>query len=361
VDRPHRVAARIRQAQLDIMAFKEFSLEELTSTLRGKETIEMPLMKVTVGSRRTGQPCREEIPLATWQSLLHHHVNLDTLNLRGILIGENGAGTLKTLLLGTTSLETFVMRGCLIQNRACRTIMQGMASNRSVINADLSRNYLGPRGATAVAEMLCTNSCLERLQLSGNNLQDSGAEAIGQSTTRLRTLCLAENNLNLKGCEEFFHGIRRASNLEILDLSSNYLGDEAVHALAETLHDSTKIRHIYLPDNFIGTRGCEALAGLLERNCFLQTLDLSDAFIPQTTMAYIGKALPNARVERLNLGGNSCGAEDVQAIAQGIHSNTSLQSLVCYACLAMQLYTYCIKYCSMHERALHVAHKEGER
>ena len=104
---------------------------------------------------------------------------------------------------------------------------------------------------------------------------------------------------------------------------------ECAVALALKLKTNTCLKRIYLPDNPLGSRGVEALAEMLHENTTLQMLDIRHVFIedaPQASRA-LSKALANnTTLVELRVG-NNFGVGFASDIANALRVNTSLQKL----------------------------------
>merc|ERR1712232_1359440 len=78
-----------------------------------------------------------------------------------------------------------------------------------------------------------------------------------------------------------------------LCLDSNYIGDEGVRALADTLEKNSTLTKLLLSWNYIGDEGASALARALEKNTTLRGLRLSTNRIGHEGARTLAHALEN--------------------------------------------------------------------
>eukprot|EP00980_Cylindrotheca_fusiformis_P000617 scaffold154_cov129-Cylindrotheca_fusiformis.AAC.34 len=228
---------------------------------------------------------------------------------------------------------------------------------------NLTKTMLGVQGATAIASLLNHNDSLKELNLSSNNLGTRGVKIIApalQSNTCLESLNLSNNKINSKGGNVIAKAIENAaaSNIRILDISSNKIGDAGIHSfakiltmdkqiegflaactnlgpegalhLANVLEFNYKLRHLNLQGNQIGSVGVEFLFEGLAKNqsTALEKFDISYNSIGSEGAACVAQALTkNSKLTQLSLCGNGIGSRGCQDIAEALKYNLSLREL----------------------------------
>jgi Ran GTPase-activating protein (RanGAP) involved in mRNA processing and transport len=133
-------------------------------------------------------------------------------------------------------------------------------------------------GAMALADALTGNAKIEGLYLSGNSIGNAGLLALGRALTH------------------------PATALSTLVLTNNAFGDDGLCALAEALAINSHLHHLQVNCNAdVGDRGIIALAHVLSQ--------------------------PSAVLQNLGLGATGYGTAAAMAIADMLHTNSSLTFL----------------------------------
>ena len=202
-------------------------------------------------------------------------------------------------------------------------LCQWLHSSPAAKTLDLSRCHgLALEGARCLGAALRHNRVLETMTL-GTNASLPVQQLLGHAP--VRTLNLAHRNYGaLAGCV-ISELIVLNTVLEVLDLSSNMLGqraDAGCIALSDVLRaqPSLRLSTLKLAKNYIGDTGALALAEALTHNLTLHTLDLSANEISlAAALELAAKLLANANpVQRLRLRGNGI---DAAAAAELVHRN----------------------------------------
>ena len=272
-----------------------------------------------------------------------------------------------------------------------------LKADERVIRLDLSYNQMSEAGAKAMAEMLMVNKRLFHLYLTGNKVGDIGglelAKAIGSNTT-LRTaelgnmdlghktftmlgISLKNKNLNLsklnldrpvlfscqeesiehlamglrynesvqsfsmrnaglrdRGCYLLCDNLCLNSSLQVLDLSSNKLTEDAGMSLCNLLSNETRsqekpcaIRTLVLANNELHDRGCEHMSeALADSMCSVLDLDLAYNGIMGYGLLKLVDALHvHNSLETLRLWGNELDPESTAALAMLCEKMDSLR------------------------------------
>lgn len=267
------------------------------------------------------------------------------------------------------------------------TIGKTFVHSKYMTHLDLSRNDFGSDGIAQLSRAVVDNNhnvdgtayddvafpALEQLILSECNIDSEGMNVLadillGQDNERIRSnnihLAIGSNPIGSKGCDALTRllssndagvgsiishlqatqcsigdeGIRILSrcchnNLEILDISDNYISHEGAEQLAKSLcHSWPDLVELKIAKNDIGSDGVMAILGSMvtrsdkgnnstDKNDKIHSLDLS-----YTNCGADGAraALMSGGVSTLRLFGNKIGSEGFQAIApllRGGHPN----------------------------------------
>jgi hypothetical protein len=134
------------------------------------------------------------------------------------------------------------------------TLFSKLEEDDSIIELSLSnstnyKNKFTKASWEALTQLLIKNQTLTILNLSTNLVSQSNISSIIKGVKgncgNLLSLDLAHNNLNAK-CISMFEDIILTSNISILNLSENAIGDDGVFALQDILSDEKIAKHCNL-------------------------------------------------------------------------------------------------------------------
>ncbi|MFA5584325.1 MAG: hypothetical protein WDA09_08930 [Bacteriovoracaceae bacterium] len=206
-------------------------------------------------------------------NFLTNHQTIEYFDLRGNLIGDEGAIAVGNLL-GTNStpkLKTLDLSGNQIGERGATALAEGLSKNTSVKHVILYDNKFGPSGATSLAEMLKSNSTIKEFFVGGNQIGDEGASSFGDMLQTNSTL----DNLSLPSKRVFFI---------FLQTKENNIGDDGVSKIADGMKSNQlcKLRVLDLAKNAFSKVGGEALYSTIAFNLYLERFGMLKAsVVPQ--------------------------------------------------------------------------------
>ena len=82
---------------------------------------------------------------------------------------------------------------------------------------------------------------------------------LGDKTCKLQTLCLAGNQISIKGALAISQGLCLNKSIKVLDLSRNFVGPKGCALLAEAMSGG-HLKSVDLSYNTIGDEGAKALS-----------------------------------------------------------------------------------------------------
>ena len=272
-----------------------------------------------------------------------HGSTLARLELSNSAIGADGAGAIAQALLSAPTLLRVDLGGNPLGDEGVAQLGAALCADGAAQLTTLELNEVGltARGVRPLADYLLAPTCsLQCLGLRGNALGAAGAATLGA--------CLATNVA-----------------LDSLDISRNQIRDAGMQALGTALLDSGRnsglqfivcdtfaihpnIR-VNLSNKSLGLAGAELLAGVLCGNKWVQTLDLSRAYLGNGGVARIVRMLQvnttlttlrldgvpldigvlrgDDAVEQLHLCGRGLGPLSAQLIGGLLRTNRTLRSL----------------------------------
>eukprot|EP00039_Didymoeca_costata_P002572 m.61166 g.61166 ORF g.61166 m.61166 type:complete len:543 (-) comp11381_c0_seq2:210-1838(-) len=184
--------------------------------------------------------------------------------------------------------------------------------------------------AELAAYLMKQSKTLKFFSLHQTELGDKHISEIAdsfQDNEILLNLFLRGNGIGPVGLHSLTHAMRWNSTLQVLNLESNLINDEAIIPFAKILESNKCLQFLYLCYNQIGERGAQALGEALRKNSILEYLNLKDNNI-KDGIKYIAEALKvNQGLHALYLYGNKLGNEGAAYLAEGLRENTVLESL----------------------------------
>jgi Ran GTPase-activating protein (RanGAP) involved in mRNA processing and transport len=264
-------------------------------------------------------------------SLICRH--LVRLNLADNAISDYGMHAIKNIM-ESTNIQELVLASNMISGEGLETLVDSIADHPTFRLLDLGlfegsmrKNSLGRQGATCLAAILIKNSALQELMLEDNDLGIGGGECFGLALTQndnLKQLKVAENELRTEGATFI---LKNAYNLEMLNLSKNYINSDVGPTLESLLRRTRKLTKLILEYNELMPRGAEQISRGLRNNATLLTLNLKGNILGDEGVFHIVSALQqNRTLQHLNLGLNEIGPMGASALAQVIQQS-SLKSL----------------------------------
>ncbi|XP_042978586.1 receptor-like protein 45 isoform X3 [Carya illinoinensis] len=178
------------------------------------------------------------------------------------------------------NLETLILDSNLFDS----SIIPSLSNLTSLMTLSLSDNYLGNKRVKADVEgfeRLAVLRNLETLKLNNNGFDDSIISSLS-GITSLSALSLAHNHLQGVNYGEGWKMLSRLEKLVILDLSDNYYLNETTSFL-QSIAEVKSLKNLNLAScrltGSFGTKGWEMLSRLEN----LEILDLSHNFLNETS------------------------------------------------------------------------------
>jgi Ran GTPase-activating protein (RanGAP) involved in mRNA processing and transport len=197
---------------------------------------------------------------------------------------------------------------------------------------DLSQRGLVPSDARLVKMALLQNSQLSVLKLGYNNLGDKGVQilAAGISQHRaLESLDLGFNNIGDEGCKALAKAIPRDGTLHTLYLAGNLIGEDGALAIADVIRKGSSLRHLYMTGNRLGADGITAITeAILEDELRRRSAHESEDQGEEKSMMANGYHHDTQTgMQKLFLGGTGMGPGRCKAFSSLLGQTTSLKVL----------------------------------
>ncbi|XP_063531897.1 leucine-rich repeat-containing protein 74B-like [Cydia strobilella] len=144
--------------------------------------------------------------------------------------------------------------------------------------ADLSYYCVNPYGIQAITKSLINNKTLTSIDLTDNFLNDDACFHLGEMLTTNTML----TELNLSGCRigpsgtlRLCAGLPTNKILKVINLSRNQMGDSGTDHFAQAIFSRSDVQEVNLSNNSISGKGAQTLSEALEWNNKITHLDLS--------------------------------------------------------------------------------------
>lgn len=182
--------------------------------------------------------------------------------------------------------------------------------HKGLLDETINLRYYGinPVGIRAMAMSLRLNTIVKELDLTDNWLNDDACYHLGQMLLDNVTL----EKLNMSGCRigpdgsrQFFCALPQNKSLRKLDISRNQIGDTGAEYLAKAIFQGADVKVMNLSYNNLGGKAASVLAEAFECQNEITHLDLSwNNFYQPGTLAMLTRLSENKYLQELNLSWN---------------------------------------------------------
>ena len=242
--------------------------------------------------------------------------NLTQLEMGNNYIGDTGVVSLMSELK-ETCIEMLGLGFNHIGIEGCSALAVGLKGNKYLTFLDISNNNINAKSMELFA-MVLPQTHLRTLVLWGNSFGDEGLEALAAQlpmSSYIENLFLGQTNISATGMKIFSEKLPK-SNLIVLNLYGNKLGDEAVKTLALKI-PKTSLLNLVLGNNSITFEGAKELAENIKKSS-LERLYLGENCLGAKGAKEIASQLLGSNLWRLNLWNNNIGNEGAKWLADGI-------------------------------------------
>lgn len=211
----------------------------------------------------------------------------------------------------------------------CSPSVFGQFSRLDTLN--LASTDLPVKDIIAILEALAAQ--IKTLCAGGNGLGMNGAEALGSwlpSASNLTTLDLRYNDIGAKGMEALCVGLKQ-TNVELLYVEGNQIGDDGAVALSELIKDengATSLREVFLGANQVQSKGAVEMASSLKNNKVVSKIYLEGNNIGLAGAEAFSSVLEeldgNTGLKNLFVDNNNIGKAGSQRLANALNSESAI-------------------------------------
>jgi Ran GTPase-activating protein (RanGAP) involved in mRNA processing and transport len=249
-------------------------------------------------------------------------------------IGSFGVAPVREVLKHNQILKFLNLADTGIEIEGLRFIIEGLACNKSLEVLNLANNNLGNKIIKEFLKSLSSTGIVE-LNLSGNKISNEGAEAIGEfletqnsKFSPLNSLNVSSNNINSKGSNKLFSGLKLNLKLTALNVESNPLTESAADSISYCLEENSTLTQLNLSGCSLKESGIEVISQSLLKNKTLKTFILKNNQIKDKGAIHISQMLKtNFGIQTLDLSSNYIKSNGAVNIFQSLKFNNSLDAL----------------------------------
>lgn len=261
--------------------------------------------------------------------------SLEALVLRDNPLGDEGLEEVAIALQRNTTLRELDLSRCGFRLVGTQSLFAALRVRRSLPSLDLSGNDLGQHvGAIEVlASAVAQGSGLQVLDLSSNSLGDTEVEllsgALEAAGCSLRELRLERNAVGENGGERLAAAIGSNKTLQVLLLSENRMSDKGAMAFASALQVNKALRELEIARNDITCIGAKSFAMCLIVNVTLESLGFAGNRLEDWGASELALGVAqNRRLSKLDLQHNRIGNVGIGELAASLAKNTKLKELI---------------------------------
>ena len=246
--------------------------------------------------------------------LIDNDDNYSRLILARNNFGDNGIELLLNSIRNNTSLLELNLSSNSITSKGGKIIFEYLLNQKSIISLDLSsddginRNRICSEGVKPIEEVLQTNFFIEYLDLSSNSIKNEGFKYLInglKGNEVMRNLNVSNNEIDENGILYLKDNLKNCK-VEILDLSSNPIGNDGCIAISKCLLPGklSDIVYINLSDCSIKFNGIREFFKNIKLNKKLNTILFNKNNLFSKKWIYLEEYLININIKHLGL--NSC-------------------------------------------------------
>ena len=260
--------------------------------------------------------------------LFNNNGNFSRLILSKNNFGDKGIELLLESIQDNTSLVELNLSSNGITAKGGKLIFGYLLTQQSIISLDLSshkginRNRICAEGISLIEDVLKTNFFIENLDLSSNSIKTEGFKYLIdglQDNIILKYLNISNNEIDEKGILYLKDNLNECK-IEVLDISSNPLGNEGCIALGKCLGSEklSEVINVNLSDCSIKFNGIREFFKYLRANKKINILILNKNNLFSKKWVYLEDYFLNLNLKHLGLGSCSLNvsAVDISRIFQ---------------------------------------------
>ena len=295
-------------------------VEDLAHVIKSNSDLEI----LDLGSNNLGSSASVVIQALTKSSMIKS-LNLNNNNMTGEV-----AEDLVNFIKNTPGLEEVHLSDSNLKSSAV-VVLQALEKSSQLKGLNLNNNHITGQAVNILADVIKNNPCLEWLYLSDNEFKSSGVGVLQalKENSKLKTLCLRDNDMTGHVAEDLAYVIKNNPNLKQLDLKNNKLGISSALIL-QALKNNSKLNALNLSGNNLTKKVAKDLANVIKNNSGLVELYLSGNKLMSSAVVILQALQENCELKALHLQNNNMTGQIAEDLANVIKNNFGLEEL--YLC-----------------------------
>ena len=211
-------------------------------------------------------------------------------------------------------------------------IFDKLKYNNTLTQLSLRENIFDNQVTLLLCDYFKFNLNLEIIELSYNYLETEQITLILQSlkcNQKLSEFIFCGQNFGEKDLEYLCKSILTKTCLKVLNISSNKISDEGMKVFCDFLQSNKSVEELDLSENNIADFGLECLSNYLLSNISLKSLNLShNKRIGQKGIKFLSKSLQkNRKLENLNLCNSNLKDKKLEYLSEMLMFNRNIKFL----------------------------------
>ena len=230
---------------------------------------------------------------------------IDTIQIKNSKLNDFDYQSLQSIFRECDHLQHIKLQG---NDMDCIHAYQLLAelSDKKLCTLTFTDNWIGQALCEGFFDFMQQQKQLESINLSLNWLGDEGIiellKALNPNTHRLNLSC---NDFYKNGLEAICHYLLCKDHVEEIDISYNNLDEGSAEKIAVVLKENHSLHKIRINSNHLNSRGCGLIAESLQYNQGLASLDISDnSLSTRDAKNLIQSACASPTLKQLNLRSN---------------------------------------------------------
>ena len=271
------------------------------------------------------------------KNLFNSLINLKylySLNLSNNKIGSSGILNAYLFFLKNTSLNTFLISHNLLGDKGTTLLVDYLLKNQKLFlrSLDISFNGIQDNGVRFFCEYLKSNTKLISLFIGGNYIRDEGIAILTETLfennlNKISYLFLENNALTSKSADSLSKIISYFPFINSISLKTNKIKDDGVFKLFKNLQSESKIISINLSNNHLTYVAVKNIINFLDEKIALRELILDNNPLKKESCKYL-KELITKKTNLKLLSLVNCGIKDeINLLFEGLRENKTLETL----------------------------------
>ena len=242
-------------------------------------------------------------------------------------IDEQSASEISQFLSQSTNLQVLDLSCTNLQEKGSIEALRGL-DIFNLMKFNISGNNITAHAADNIAVLLSKNDQLKQLDLSCNELQEIGVRNILDSINLSNLNDLNVSNNHITQLKYIADILIHATKLVKFNLSYNKLSGESISYLLYRMKNIfVNAVQLNLSGNYINDEAAEALADVLLQNTKLKELDLCNGTLHTEEIIEIFNELKISTLTKLRISHNNITDQAADYIATFLSRNTKLEEL----------------------------------